>query len=441
MSVDYTTVFTLLGDIVQTSNTYFAFLSTFATDQAATEALLDAQNVNRFVDGLDAVYETFRNDVVGWTGSFIERANELLTDYTLVTSQFRFGSDPNVQDVWAALIQDMVVGTRSIKPSVGTVGSVTKASANADVGTVVITTKLDGVSSPISGAISSPYYAGVTSQLLPDAETITLTCVSDSETGTVQGGESFAVTGIGPASDPFSVLGGHLGNGGQISVADAGASGYATNPNFDSWDTTGPTGWTETDCVVDVDFEENTVDVIYGSGSSLRTLGSDQAVTLSQFLDPNIFVRGRAYMLSFWSKDLLTPGVQNFSVSIYHVPGGVPTTLVNLFAVNPDNDWHFYSGVFVIPFEIGGVLGMALGSSNESSGDQVFDNIVITPVEYLMGVGIAVFAGPDKFLVGDTLTFSLSNSNAGKFQTWIRKAYAVQLPTNASPTISDSLVT
>ena len=94
-----------------------------------------------------------------------------------------------------------------------------------------------------------------------------------------------------------------------------------------------------------------------------------------------------------------------------------------------------------MPWEVEGDLELHVTFNSAGAGDCVFDQLVITPCEYLAGVSIAVFGGPEKWLVGVTITIPLSNNNAGLFQNFFRRAFRIQLPTDATPTISDGLVT
>jgi hypothetical protein len=454
MSVDYTKLFTIFGDIVQTANSYYSLISTLDTDQTATETLLDTQNVNRLVDGLEEIYSELKGDAVKWTNRFVSRASDLLTDFELVTGNFEFGGNPGVQEALARLYLDMVVHTQTIKPSVPNVTGITKTTVNTFAGTVAAFARLDGVSVPIAGGIAIPQYARLTSQLLPDSETIQLTCSQDSERNGQRGSEIFDITGIGQQSDPFSVDGEHIGVLGSITVADLATTAYGNNLSFDSWTgspTDPPDGWTATaDGDAGTDYLESsdpTVETLFNSGSSLIIQNTAPTVTITQALDDTVFVRGQGYFLAVWAKrGDLSGGTMAIDLSVLHTVSGTPTSLMTDACTptiaNTNADWHLFTGFFVMPLEIKVPMYLQVSATIVVGTDDPFilDQIVITPATYVAGVAIAVFGGPDKFLVGDKLAFTASNSNAGKFQTFLRKAFRVQLPTDASPTISDSLV-
>lgn len=441
MSVDYTKVFTIIGNPIARTNEYFAYLANFDSDQTATESLLDAQNEVRLVDGLEDVYQTLRDDVVGWTSLLIDRVAGVLTDYGLVTSQFTFGSNPGVQEVLKRLIKDMNDETKLVVPSVATVGSITKDTTNATAGELVIKTKLDGISPPFDGAFANPEYVGLETQLVPDAETITLTCVSDSENGAQRGSERFQITGIGPKSSPYSVLGEHIGNAGQIEVADNGVSSFLSNASFDDWSGSPetPTGWNfsdESDAVSPTDFTKNSGITVSGSGYSLELIGHDTDFDMLINLPSTAFQRLGSYIVSVWARKKTDAGTD---MSITFELNGL-----GALTVNPSTtDWRLFSMQVVIPVEIiaGSEISLELAGSLPTGADNLLiDQIVITPATYLAGVAIAVFGGPTKFLIGDSFTFDLSNGNQGVIGTFFRKAFAVQLPTDDTETISDSLV-
>ena len=69
----------------------------------------------------------------------------------------------------------------------------------------------------------------------------------------------------------------------------------------------------------------------------------------------------------------------------------------------------------------------------------LIDNIAFGPVTYFGGTHVVLSSGTDKWLVGDKVTWTVANNNAGVIQTFFRKAFRLQLPSSASPTIADSL--
>lgn len=437
MAVDYTKVFTVIGSNIDKANDYYAYVSVFTSDQAALETILSAQSLVRLEGDLVDDYVGLKNDVSSWTSIFIGRVSTVLTDETLIGANFSFGASPSLNEVFPLLIADMVSGDKNVTANTATVGSVTKVCTNTPVGTLLLGTKLDGVTPPMEGAIAIPSYAGVVSQLTPTSETLTFTCIADSEGTTERGSEVFEITGTGAGSDGFSPDGENIGNLGNITCIDNLASTYLSNASFDNW--------------TDPDFDdwENVGDgytytrgttVVYGTGSSFKTNQADGELHLIQAIANTLFVRRKSYWLSVWAaKDTDVASDQTVTISVRD-----DTAYFASMSVNPTSTaWTNYKMQFVIPTEVTGdvIVEISTGILSIANDALLLDNMVIVPCDYYAGISIAVSSGPEKFLIGDQLKVTISNDNAGKFQTFFRKAFKIQLPTDATPTISDSLVT
>lgn len=439
MAVDYTKLFTIVGKYADKVRDYYAYVGTFTTDKTAIETVLGAQSVVYLGDGLTESYDSYKTSVSDWISDLIGHVETVLTDEALVGVNFSFGSSPTLDAVFEALLKDMTENDKNVTASVSTVGSVVYDTANTDVGVVKVGTKLDGITPPLDGAQAIREYAGLTTQLTPTAETVTLTCVSDSETGGSRGSETFQITGTGAQSDPYSPTEENIGSPGSVSVADSSAESYVSNSSFDDWEDDEPTGWTVEAGTPVTDFKEEDTEILYSPGSSLRTLTTN-AVTISQVLSSSTFERGKSFFISIWAKKIDSDN-SVITLAIKHSPGGTPTDIFTENHTLDQTDWTNYCSQFVMPWEVEGDLELHVTFNSAGAGDCVFDQLVITPCEYLAGVSIAVFGGPEKWLVGDTITIPLSNNNAGLFQNFFRRAFRIQLPTDATPTISDGLVT
>src|SRR4029079_17907673 len=99
-----------------------------------------------------------------------------------------FGTNATLQTMFPALIKDMIENSQSVDSSTVTIGIPDYNTENTETGVVSVGTLLDGITSPIAGAQAISQYNGVTTQLTPDSETLTLTCTSDSENGSQRGG-------------------------------------------------------------------------------------------------------------------------------------------------------------------------------------------------------------------------------------------------------------
>lgn len=439
MAVDFTKLFTIVGKYLDKLNDNYAIIATHNTEQEAIEDILIAQDEVRLVDGLDTMYDGFRSNVASWVQNIINRISGVLTDPELVTDQYSFGTTPSIQTVLARMIKDMAANDKNVTTSTMTTGAITRTVTNAEAGYMVVGTKLDGATPPMSGAIAIPEYSGLTSLLYPDDETITLTCSQDSEHGAQRGAERFNVTGTGAASAPYSVTGENLGSAGTLTTADNMAETYASNPSFDIWDATAPDQWTVETGDYTTDFVKSNSVVLY-QGQSIVFGTSDNAVTISQILNAANFVRGKAYFLSVWTRRN-PDGGDGTTEAYLSIGDGGGTYLSLTLTPTASTLWTLYSGQFIIPNEVEGDITLLMLSPNTGSKDGIYlDQIVITPCFYVAGIAMAVFGGKQKFLNGDTFSIRLQNNNTGKLLTYFRKAYRVMLPVDATPTISDSLV-
>ena len=437
MAVDYTKIFTVIGSYVDKVNDYYAYISIFTSDQSSIEAILSAQSLVRLEADLVSEYDGFKNDVSGWVGLLINRVAAVLTDQALIGANFNFGSAPSLDIVWPALIADMNDNDKNVVANTATIGSRSYTTANV-AGKMLLTTQLDGVTPPMAGAPAQVEYVGKTSQLTPTSESVAVVCISDSDHGATRGSEVFEIRGTGPEDSGFGVTGENIGIAGTITCTEATTPQYVSNYSLDEWDGTGPVGWSVDSGVLDTDFERGATTVPSGAGSSIRYLQTDTPVNISITVAKELVVRNKTYFFGIWvAKDTDIAGDQPISLRFSNTLSAASAT------VTPTStSWDLLYATFVVPAQLGSDITLEIKSTNAAANDPIFiDQVVFAPVEYFSGVGMGISSGPEKFLEGDQVTFTISNDNNGKFQTFFRKAFKIQLPTDATPTISDSLVT
>jgi len=428
-----------MGSVVDKVQDYFSYITTYTSDQASLESILSAQSLVRLENNLPSVYQSFKDGISQNIDRLIGRTTDVLTDETLMGANFPFGTTASLDLVFPALIHDMAISDKNVVANTASVGSATYTAQNSTVGKVLIGTVLDGVTPPLEGGPAIRDYSGVTTQLTPTSETVTLTCSSDSEsTGSIRGSEQFVITGTNAASSGYSSGGENVGQLGTITAIDNAAT-PVTDGSFEGWtSSTVLSSWTDESTSPCIEQSSNTV---YGTGYSLKVLQNDAEMSLSQVVPNSALQRRKSYFISAWAaKDTDVANDPLFTISIGDDNGTFSG--VGLDLTPTGTAWeHFYLQI-IPPDEIVGDIVISLSSFADSSADSILvDNITIVPCEYFSGVALAVTTGPDKFLLNDKISFTLSNNDTGKFQTYFRKAYKVQLPTDATPTISDALVT
>jgi hypothetical protein len=84
-------------------------------------------------------------------------------------------------------------------------------------------------------------------------------------------------------------------------------------------------------------------------------------------------------------------------------------------------------------------------AEGDASAYAMLRKVVVSPATYYNGLAWVWWpthhtaADASKVPLGDLRTMAIVNNNAGKAQTFFRKAYNIQLPTADSPTVSDTL--
>ncbi len=80
-----------------------------------------------------------------------------------------------------------------------------------------------------------------------------------------------------------------------------------------------------------------------------------------------------------------------------------------------------------------------------TTGESLIHKVVCAPATYYNGLGWVWWpphhtaADKSKVPLGHLTSIAVSNNNNGKFQTFFRRAYNIQLPTADSPTVNDAL--
>ncbi len=122
-----------------------------------------------------------------------------------------------------------------------------------------------------------------------------------------------------------------------------------------------------------------------------------------------------------------TPAITLFS--------GDPSTLTEKYAMKSVAGW---------PSAITQQARLTIRWSNSSTAGStaivLVDQMAVAKMVTLGYNQIAIFRGTVDFAIGDTFTFTATNTYAGLFQTGFGQFLGTELPSSSTPTISDSLV-
>lgn len=445
MAINYTNLFTDAGKLLKYLNVYLGYASTsLPSDFSAIAGVISTDGQYSVLSGLPETYNGFQDQAVQWGNSLGNRIQARFLDLNTVLAFLPVGNQASAQQVLLELIKDMITNSQTVKSCSTTVGSPTPAAWNAGDCQVVVTKMLDGVTPPLNnGALSSPQYAGLNSQLAVASETMTLTCTVDSEAGASEGSEQFNWIGGVPGQGAFDWRSEGSGNGPQLQVSNG--RGLIQNGEMETFTVTNtPDSWTVVTGTPGTHLLKD-ASVFKRGLSSLAFKGDGALASIKLKQIPGTLTPRRGYFVGLWIEgDATAAGTSEFKVQFegtgYSV-GATEKIDLNQAALAALTSFGFYSFYIIMPAFIPPDFGLtlnALGTLTNGAKVRV-DGICLVEATWHGGVGVGLFAGGSTILEGDRFTFTLANSNAGVFQVFFRKFFKTQLPSSVSPSISDSL--
>jgi hypothetical protein len=307
-------------------------------------------------------------------------------------------------------------------------------------GTVVANTNNgDGVFS-----ISIKNYAGVYNEDI-FAEDAVFTCITDSQSGTVAGNETFTISGEYEISNPTSVLYPNQGSGVSTNLSCISANGsnaygnLLTNSNFLL-----TTNWS-TDSSVTID---NTAGAYYGI-NSMRAINNGTGSQLfgtgtgtSGLLQPST-----QYSVAYWAKGIGTITVKlDDGTTVMNDAAGIANS--NAFVCSDTGSWVSHTAAFRTPAILPAITRFAVSFSSVTTQVAVdFISLGTTTELYARGPSFAIHSGVTNFYKGDGAVATTTNNYAGKYQTYFNRFFNLrdnyrQLPSadSGSETIANALI-
>jgi hypothetical protein len=370
--------------------------------------------------------------------SFFDR---ILLDRVSVAEQLGL-ANPTISQVLDALFRQMESDSKTVKRNTVTVGSVTAGSGNVGNGTILVTKLLDGYNKPAGRSQACTRYAGLSSELAV-TETMRFQCIRDSyRDGATAGAETFSWDGE-KLNAPFSHLGEGSGKGPALSAINN--KSLLTNSNFESFSSNTPTSWTIASGTAGTHVFQTTTSGQYYRGSSALKLtgnGSQNPIRLTQV--PRNLKARRMYCLTARVKASATPSVGDLTIQLSgtgYTPGG--TEKINVVAASLTTSWVLHSAFILTPSSLPSdlLLELKITGALDNAKSVYLDDVYFVEVPYHGGVGAVVVPGSTPFVVDDKFSVALTQDDAGYFQKFFRQKYGFQLPSAASPTISETLVT
>lgn len=441
MAINYTNLFTALGKIVKGSNAIHVFSNTDLV------ALADGLTgfPSSMTDTIDAAADfialqksgnTSRVDLKGSFGGVLKRKSTVLDELDL------HGANLTDREFFQRLWRDMAANGQSIEKSSCSIGSATAASWNVGNGTILKTNLLDGYSSPLDGHSSSPLYpanenyANVESELML-SEDIAIECALDSFTGgATSGQEEFQVSGAKGGRGFVATEGSEAAADRMKSVV--GLSTIGLDGAFEGWVASEPTGWT-----LDAGSDRISENTSGYRGSALRVTGDGltTTVTLSKELNGGAKgLRGHWLVARYKGSHVDSADLSIKLVGTGYTPGGTEVLSVSSGALA--TSWTGLSCFLIIPKSYASDFRLQIEFTNLANTKTVdVDDVFLSPAYYFGGAGWGYQIGSTAAVNRDRWTIPLTLSTAKVFQTYFRRAFGVQLRSNAVATIADSLAT
>lgn len=299
------------------------------------------------------------------------------------------------------------------------------------------------------------------------AETGRFECVADSFTDSAAAGnEGFTYLGPPISAGVFDYdYPGYSGAEASFSAIAPDVFGdlgtQVTNGDFETFTVANtPDDWTITVGTPGTHLLEDT-SVFYTGTSSLKVPGSATLLNISQALTETRPIT--AYAFHCWLRTSGVPAAGVLTIDLYSPSAAAVvaddqsvnnSTTVSLPGLSGAT-WTAASAVFRMPRNPPSdtVLRIRMTTALSGGTDLNLDQLCIAPVNvpYPGGPGIAVFAGSVNFAIGDGWTIASTNNQGGAtygatFQVLFDRFFQMRerllvLPSDASPTIADTLIT
>jgi len=437
---EYTDLFEVIGEYVQRINDFETIISDLTTDvgQIKTEITGNSYPVELYSD-LETQFDRFQENVISWINTLVDRVRTLLQNDTVVLSKFTTTS--GWEGVLTELYRDMEATSQSILRNTVTIGAVSSDTTNSDVATVVTGKVLDGYNAALTGGQIHEYQSGEDSELAPTADTLVITCVSDSTlAGISDGAESWELGGLdGKVGYVIDDLGSGRGPNMQCLSQLTRSYGFS-NFDFETWTDASTLGtWTK---VGAGDPTRDGADQYKGTYGA--SFAGDGATNWEFSQTPSGLDRYRRYCLACYVKG--EAGIAAGDLEILfegtgYTAGVTEKITMDAAALAAQTSYGVEYFFVTMPSEIPDDLKLSVKISNNLTNAKTvrIDHMQFGPVDYFAGVHMSIIDGAGKSLKNDKFTFTLANDDAGLFQTFFRKGMKLQLPSAAVPSIADAL--
>ena len=269
---------------------------------------------------------------------------------------------------------------------------------------------------------------------------IFLRCINDSE-----------MSGISPGQETFAWIGEQVvqaatrnGSGNGPSIVPLNNQSFLSNLSMDSFSTNTLTGFTIDSGTAGTHVFKDDTNQYEGTAClKLTGDGAQSSIQLSQAFSAGILnpLKRYAFVCHIKGQSGTSSGTLTIQLEgTGYTAGASEKISLNAATLAGLTSWTRYSFYVNMPLEIPDDLKLVIKWTGTPSAHSVrVDNGAFGTPTYWNGINVLIHKGSGKFLYGDKITFSVTNSEAGIFQTHARNSLKIQWPTDATPTISDTL--
>ncbi len=409
------------------------------------------------ISDLYAQRDTMRTSQITWEQYLQQLAQNTLVEQANDSAPLPSKDMPTARDV---LVAQMTSTTATVQRPVTSASAPVagRADSSSNVGTGVL-------------AVSVKHPTGRTQDYI-FAETLTVTCTSDAQSGATERQEGFTLTTPVAAAD---VMGFNFPLGSGVSVAlnvvdptlNNSGGNLLTDSDFEQDDnvTNVPDQWNAVGATPGTDLTVNAGSGgVFGEGYLQFTANSGSTPAITQefgnstggtaaSLEPDT-----QYAVSFWcekSTGLAGAGVLSINLvddtnTIINDDAGTANTISQTLASASSTTFTNKTGFFRTPAVLPDTVKIRVWTSTAIADAAAYvrvGGLAMTPATkiYNSGPYVSMFAGATQFYVNDRFTCAINNDYSGKFQVGLDKFLnlredEVQIPSAVSPSISDTLV-
>ncbi len=453
MAFDHDGFFAVVGKRIKAIDVWYSYIAAIESHKVGMQDILETEDLTDLYVTLPPMISAMQDNVTSWIQALIADVSNLFQNRTYVIEQLNVSEYTNTA-VLNAIYDYMVANGESIKPSIVTLGGSDanlKSSGSGVDPQLFCCRILDGVNDPGNGITAHKRYLGVESQLARS------TTVKVEVTADTPGQETAKVYSSGPVTGPYVLEDEEPGNGSDMTTIQA--SSIVVNGFFNGWTDGEPNSWSVTGTKI--------TDYVDSSGTGLGPLKIiTTGIKASQQVPSGQLQKNRMYFAGVHFAGLsngvdtdqveVLIRIRNLSGTIEYAtpqstvlpitifsPGSIPYEAATAFLFFYLDDNVDLNNVYV---EV-----EAVEAPTESGSGLFIQKVVVAPAVYYNGLAWAwwpVLAGWQGVIsyvalapVGHITSMAIVNGDQGVIQRYFRKAHNIQLPTNDSPTIADTLAT